>query len=136
MDDTAAPPGTRRFQGTYPAEPAQVSHARRALTQALHGHPAADDATLVASELATNAILHSASGNGGKFTLRAEIRHGHIRIEVEDAGGPWRRGRHADGRAHGLDVTEILTGPGNWGITGDDTGRTAWALIPTPPPGN
>jgi hypothetical protein len=63
-----------RWQGTYRAERAQVGRARRALAQALDGHPASDDATLIASEFATNAILHSASGDGGKFTLRAEIR--------------------------------------------------------------
>jgi hypothetical protein len=75
--------------------------------------------------------LHSASGDGGKFTIRAEIYSGHVRVEVEDAGGPWNPARHDDDRPHGLDVTEAVTGPGNWGIYGDATGRVAWATIGT-----
>jgi anti-sigma regulatory factor (Ser/Thr protein kinase) len=118
-----------RFRGTYSAEPRQVSRARRALAQALEGHPAADEATLIASEFATNAVLHSASGNGGKFILRAEIHPGYVRIEVEDDGGPWNRTPHHDDRPHGFDVAEAITGPGNWGIDGDATGRVAWATI-------
>jgi hypothetical protein len=55
--DSEAVTGTRRFQGTYSAEPAQVGCARRALAQAFDGHPAADTVTLIASEFATNAVL-------------------------------------------------------------------------------
>jgi anti-sigma regulatory factor (Ser/Thr protein kinase) len=126
MESTSTP---QRFQGTYSAEPSQVQHARRALARSLSGHPSADDAALIASEFATNAVLHSASGDGGWFTLRAEIYPGYVRVEVEDAGGPWNPARHDDGRPHGLDVTEAVTGPGNWGIDGDATGRVAWATI-------
>jgi len=128
MESTAA---KRRFQGTYSAEPVQVGCARRALAQALSGHPSAAGATLIVSEFATNAVLHSASGNGGKFTLHAEIYPTSVRIAVADAGGPWRLARHDDGRPHGLDVAEAVAGPGNWGICGDDTGRIAWATIGT-----
>ena len=72
--NTATAADVRRFQGTYRAEPAQVGRARRALAEALGGCPLADDAALIASELATNSVLYSASGNGGEFTLRAEVR--------------------------------------------------------------
>jgi anti-sigma regulatory factor (Ser/Thr protein kinase) len=123
---------TRRFEETYKAEPAQVGRARRALTQALDGCPAADTAALIASEFATNAVLHSASGRGGKFILRAEISPGGVRVEVEDAGGPWHQARHCDGRPHGFDVIEALTGHENWGLSGDIAGRVAWARIETP----
>jgi anti-sigma regulatory factor (Ser/Thr protein kinase) len=99
--------------------------------QSLGGHPSTDDAALIASEFATNAVLHSASGDGGKFTIRAEVYPGYVRVEVEDAGGPWKPTRHEDGRPHGLDVAEAVTGPGNWGIYGDATGRVAWATIGT-----
>jgi anti-sigma regulatory factor (Ser/Thr protein kinase) len=121
----------RRFTGTYTAEPAQVGCARRALAQALDGHPSADDATLIASEFATNAVLHSASGHGGKFTLCIEIREAYVWIGVGDAGGPWNPPRDGDGRPHGLDVVEAITGPGNWGVDGDTAGRVAWAKIVT-----
>jgi len=95
----------------------------------LEGCPQADEATLIASEFATNSVLHSASRDGGAFTLRAEVGQDGLRIEVEDAGGPWRGGPHRDGRPHGFDVVAAITGPGNWGVGGDASGRVAWALL-------
>lgn len=130
--DSAAHAGTRRPIGTYAAEPAHVGHARRALAQALDGHPSADDAALIASEFATNAVLHSASGHGGKFTVCLEIQESYIWIGVGDGGGPWRCTPHDDGRPHGFDVVEAITGPDGWGVDGDPAGRVAWARIVTP----
>ena len=129
MTTTATAAGTRRHTGTYPAEPRQAGIARAALAGWLAGCPQADEAILVASEFATNSVLHSASRHGGAFTLRAEVRQGRIRIEVEDAGGPWRGGVGDDGRPHGFDVVAAIAGPGNWGIDGDVCGRVAWAWL-------
>ncbi len=129
MTTTAAAAGIRRHTETYPAEPGQVSVARAALAAWLGGWPQVDEAVLVASEFATNAVLHSDSGQGGAFTLRAEVQQGHIRIEVEDAGGPWRGGVRDDGRPHGFDVVAAIVGTGNWGIDGDVGGRVAWAWL-------
>ncbi len=129
MTTTAAAAGIRRHTGTYPAEPGQVSVARAALAAWLGGWPQVDEAVLVASEFATNAVLHSDSGQGGAFTLRAEVQQGHIRIEVEDSGGPWRGGVRDAGRPHGFDVVAAIVGTGNWGIDGDVGGRVAWAWL-------
>ena len=126
MTTTAAAAGTRRHTGTYPAEPRQVGIARSALAGWLDGGPQ-DEAILVASEFATNSVLHSSSRHGGAFTLRAEVSQEYLRIEVEDAGGPWRDGPRDDGRPHGFDVVAAIAGAGNWGIDGDDRGRVAWA---------
>ena len=128
MTTTAAAAGTRRHTGTYPAEPRQVGLARAALAGWLDGGPQ-DEAILVASEFATNAVVHSASRHGGAFTLRAEVRQEYLRIEVEDAGGPWRDGSLGDGRPHGFDVVTALAGAGNWSIDGDAGGRVAWAWL-------
>jgi hypothetical protein len=73
--------------------------------------------------------LHSASRHGGGFTLRAEAGQDRLRIEVEDAGGPWRDGLLDDGRPHGFDVVAAIAGAGNWGIGGGDRGRVAWARL-------
>jgi anti-sigma regulatory factor (Ser/Thr protein kinase) len=124
---TAAAAGTRRHTGTYPAEPAQVRHARAALAGWLGGCPQADEAILIASEFAANSVLHSASRDGGAFTLRAEVCPDRLRIEVEDAGGPWRDEPRDDSRPHGFDVVTAITG--NWGVDGDARGRTAWATL-------
>ena len=116
---------------TYPAQADQVRHIRRALADYLPACPAAADAILIASELATNAIIHSAS-RGRTFTIRTEVHPEHIRIEVEDHGGPWHR-EPPDGRPHGLDVIEALTGPGNWGVeTTSDGRRIVWAQLDLP----
>jgi anti-sigma regulatory factor (Ser/Thr protein kinase) len=125
---TAAAAGTRRHTGTYPAEPRQVGIARAALAGWLDGGPQ-DEAILVASEFATNAVVHSASRHGGAFIVRAEVSQDRLRIEVEDAGGPWRDGPRDDGRPHGFDVVAAIAGAGNWGIDGDDRRRVACARL-------
>ena len=129
MTTTAAVASVRRHTETYPAEPEHVRHARATLAGWLKGFPQDDEAILIASEFATNSVLHSASRDGGAFTMRAEIRADLLRIEVEDAGGPWRDGPRHDGRPHGFDVVTAIAGPGNWGIDGDACGRIAWATL-------
>jgi two-component sensor histidine kinase len=83
---------------------------------------------LIVSELASNAIVHSAS-RGEFFTIRAELHADYVWVEAEDLGGPWRCRRHND-RPHGLDVVEALTGPDNWGTDStSDGGRVVWARL-------
>jgi hypothetical protein len=60
------------------------------------------------------APLHSTSRQGGAFILRAEVRQDYVRIEVEDAGEPWRGGVRDDGRPHGFDVVAAIAGAGKW----------------------
>ena len=129
MTTTAAAAGVRRHTETYPAERWQVGLARAALAGWLAGCPQADEAILIASEFAANSVLHSASRDGGAFTVRAEAGPDRLRIEVQDAGGPWRDGARDDSRPHGFDVVAAIAGPGNWGIDGDDRRRTAWARL-------
>jgi anti-sigma regulatory factor (Ser/Thr protein kinase) len=126
---TTAAAGTRRHTETYPAEPEQVRNARAAIAGWLRGCRQAHEAILIASEFAANSVLHSASRDGGAFTVRAEISQDHLRIEVEDAGGPWRDEPRDDSRPHGLDVVTAIAGPGNWGIDGDASGRIAWTTL-------
>ncbi|KIH99099.1 hypothetical protein LP52_09645 [Streptomonospora alba] len=48
----------------------------------------ADTAALLLSELATNAVLHTPSGDvGGRFAVRAYFLPGRLRVEVRDEGG-------------------------------------------------
>ena len=129
---TAEPAAATRHSGTYPGRADQVHHVRRAIARHLAGCPAADDAVLIASELAANAIVHSAS-RGQLFTVRAEVFPGYVWVEAEDLGGPWHR-RQADDRPHGLDVVEALTGPHGWGVeTTTGGGRVVWARLDLPP---
>jgi hypothetical protein len=126
---TASTTDTRRYTGSYPAEPVQVRQVRAALAALLPDCPRADDALLVASEYATNSVVHSDSRAGGEFTVRAEVHQNHVRIEVEDGGGPWHCKAGDDSRPHGFDVVAAIAGSGNWGINGDADGRIAWATL-------
>jgi hypothetical protein len=120
------------YAGIYPGRPEQVHHVRRAVATYLAGCLAADDAVLIVSELAANVVLHSAS-RGEFFTIRAELHPGYVWVEAEDLGGPWR-GKQPDGRPHGLDLVEALTGPDGWGVeTTTDGGRVVWARLDLAP---
>lgn len=117
---------TADYAGVFPGRPDQVSRARHEMTRYLgNGHPAAEIAALVVSELAANAVLHSRSGHG-VFTVRAETSPGFLRVEVADAGGAWEPDDSGDG-GRGLVIVAALAA--GWGVDGDVTGRTAWATI-------
>ena len=124
-----ARPGPATTAQTFPATPGQVSAARRFLAGLIDGFPAADDALLCLSELATNAIQHSRSARpGGQFTVRATRAPGLVRVEVEDDGGPWHpQPSHHDHGGRGL---AILTALARWDITSNGNGhRTIWFEI-------
>jgi len=131
---TAEPVAATRHTATYPGRTDQLRRVRRAVAGHLAGCAVADDAVLVASELAANAILHSRS-RAGHFTIHTELHPDHVPIEIEDFGGPWRR-RQADDRPHGLEVVEALTGPDGWGTeTTAGGGRIVWAHLDLPAAG-
>jgi anti-sigma regulatory factor (Ser/Thr protein kinase) len=105
-----------------------VHFVRHAVARHLTGCPATDDAVLIVSEFAANAIVHSASRHAF-FTVRAELHPDYVWVEVEDLGGPWHC-RQPDGRAHGLDVVKALAGPDGWGVEiTTDGGRVVWARL-------
>jgi serine/threonine-protein kinase RsbW len=116
------------YQRTYPGRADQVRQVRRDVTKHLGDCPATDDAVLVASEIASNSILHSRS-RGERFTIRVQVHGNYVRVACEDAGGVWRS-RRQDDRPHGLSIVEALTGPAAWGVevTGDG-GRIVWARL-------
>src|SRR5216683_4665467 len=119
-------PGLRTFSRAYLGFPDQLRQVRAALARILDGCPVAEDAVLLASEIASSAILFSNSGKkGGQFTVRAELHPGdYVWIEVEDQGGPWEE--HDRSESHGLRVVARIAGDGNWGIEGSVNGRVAW----------
>ncbi len=125
---SAAAEAATRYQRTYHGRPDQVSKARHDAARYLGGCPAIDDALLVISEFAANAVLHSGSA-GEFFTVRVALHRDHALIQCEDLGGQWQC-RTAQDRPHGLDIVSALAGPGNWGIeTTGDGDRVAWARL-------
>ena len=116
---------------TFLGSPASIVEARRFTTMILSGWPEVDDAELIISELATNAIRHSESGRfGGRFTVSIRVRDKRLWLGVLDEGGP-----HSP---HPLPASDEEGGRGlalvaglatNWGVTGDETGRIVWAVV-------
>ncbi len=117
-----------RFQRTYHGRPDQVSQVRHEVARHLNGCPVKDDALLIVSELATNAVLHSESA-GAFFTVRAERHASYLWLEVEDLGGEWHC-RTTEDRPHGLDIVNTLAGADNWGVeTVSDGDRVVWVRL-------
>ena len=128
----AAPAIATRYTGTHPGHPEQLHHVRHAMARYLAGCPGVDNAVLIASEFAANAIAHSAS-QGAFFTIRAELHAGYVWVETEDLGGPWHC-RPPDGQPHGLDIVGALTGPDGWGVETTTGGsRVVWARLDLTP---
>jgi anti-sigma regulatory factor (Ser/Thr protein kinase) len=72
--------------------PESVRAARAWIAECLSGSPAADDAALMVSELFTNAILYTRSGQpGGVVTVTIAIGRGRARIHVIDQGAHLER---------------------------------------------
>jgi serine/threonine-protein kinase RsbW len=118
-----------RCSRIFPASPDQVAQARQFLARFLADCPLSDDALLICSELATNAIVHSDSGNsGGWFVLRVEVRdQDYVWLEVEDQGGQWATDRVSDEGGRGLEIVALLAD--YWDVRGDDTGRVVCARL-------
>jgi anti-sigma regulatory factor (Ser/Thr protein kinase) len=117
--------GRREFSG----HANQVAAARRFVASAIHdGGPARDVSRLLVSEAATNAVLHSASGDGGTFSVEYLISDDLLRVEVHDGGGPTgprRRVHHIESMTgRGLDLFDALSD--RWGVDGGPDGWTVW----------
>ncbi|MFE5037847.1 ATP-binding protein [Streptomyces sp. 900105755] len=73
---------------TCPGFPEEVSRARRWTRDILRGSPLVDDAALIVSELSTNALLHTSSGEEhGSFHLALAVAPQVIALSVTDDGG-------------------------------------------------
>ena len=113
-----------------PGRPEEVAAIRRHVREMLGaGHPVIRDVELLTSEVVTNAITHSASGDdGGTVTLRMLTGERKVRVEVVDGGGaapvsrpygdPWAE----HGRGLWL-VAAIAAAHGHWS---GDVESTYW----------
>jgi len=137
----------RAFAGTR----AQVGEVRRFVACLLDGCPASDALVTCASELSANAVVHTASGAGGFFTVEVcQPRHGVVRIAVTDAGGPTEPAAGATVDADpddtdfdelpvcGLGLALVAATASAWGYHDAGPGRTVWAEAswPVPVPAN
>ena len=118
---------------TIPGRPAEVSAARAFITRTMaatgKGRTVdSDAATLLTSELVTNAIQHTASGaDGGTVTIVViDVADG-VLVEVVDDGSadmPVVKSDLLATNGHGLYLVQQLTA--QWGYLRDPAGTTVW----------
>jgi hypothetical protein len=115
---------TAKFQPSKDA-PQQARARVRALVEKLQlAEDSIERAVLVASELTTNAVLHSVT----PFRLVVQPKGATLWIGVEDAQ-PLEDGRTVVARApHGLGIVAALAL--RWGISRRESGKLVWAELP------
>ena len=124
---SAAPAG-RTKRRAFPGRADQIAKARDFTRRVLAACPVLDEATLLVGELATNAVEHTATGNGGQFDVIIYRDETLIIIAVKDEGSdnaPVTRPLDElaeDGR--GLRLIELIAD--RWGYCGNEHGRTIW----------
>jgi serine/threonine-protein kinase RsbW len=128
-----APPAIN-FERAYPGTATQPARVRADLAELAGKCPVADELVLLASELVTNAILHSRSGRpDGTFTVRATLYRGdYAWVEVIDQGGAWTADAHDDEHGRGLAIVATVAGDGNWAVEGDEYSHIAWFRLDWP----
>jgi anti-sigma regulatory factor (Ser/Thr protein kinase) len=83
----ALPAEVRQWRRVFPGHNRELSQLRRWLSSLLPGCPERDELLSVASELAGNALEHTASGNpGGSLTVEVAWRQSTVRVAVTDGG--------------------------------------------------
>jgi anti-sigma regulatory factor (Ser/Thr protein kinase) len=122
---------------TIPGRPEEVSGARAFVARTLSAvgkTPTVDvdTATLLTSELVTNAIVHSASGApGGTVTIVVVDVSDGVLVEVIDDGSadtPVVKDGLLTADGHGLYLVQQMTA--QWGYLRDPAGTTVWFHLP------
>jgi anti-sigma regulatory factor (Ser/Thr protein kinase) len=126
----------RIWELTCPDHLEEVGRARRWTRDVLSDSGHADDAALIVTELGTNALLHSTSGNQGEaFSLTISRTPETVLISVTDAGGT-RTTPHVEhpdeNDTHGRGLALVSTLAQRLHINGDDKhGHTVTAELTT-----
>jgi anti-sigma regulatory factor (Ser/Thr protein kinase) len=142
--------GPARHARTFPGEPRHVAGARAFVAAALAGCPARETLLTCVSELAANAVVHTASGAGGMFTVEViRLADGVAMVAVTDEGAPGHPAIRVSERfaesGRGLALVAACTSRWGYRAAGPSGGRTVWAEatwpvvvpdLPTLPPDN
>ncbi len=122
------PSGAAELSARFPAKGDAARRARRFVAGALErwgkGSRLLDDAQLVVTELATNAVVHARS----PFSVELQRRDGGVRLAVRDAGRArpiLRDPDPLDTSGRGLRIVAALAA--GWGVEPDGDGKTVWA---------
>ena len=131
LEGPAAPGSGLRWRRVFPGEERQLGVLRRWLASLLPDCPARDDVTSVATELGSNALVHTASGQGGWFTVEITWHKSAVRVAVADCGAPAgpRVIDNPEGE-HGRGLLVVRELSARTGACGDERGRLVWADVP------
>ncbi|MDF5752504.1 ATP-binding protein [Spongiactinospora sp. TRM90649] len=128
-------PGGMTWRRTFPGRLDQVASARVFVGFLLADSACREDAELIASELAANAVRHTGSGEPrGTFIVEVARSVGSLRIAVYDCGrggAPVWPDRDSPGWSghRGLAIVSVLAH--RFGHRGDDErGHMVWARLP------
>lgn len=127
---TAGQPPLRGWR-VFPGENRQLRVLRDWLETLLPDCPERHDVLSVATELASNAVKHTASGRGGTFAVALMGGARVMRVAVADDGAqaaPSMRDEPAGENGRGLLIVRGLSAC--TGSCGDSRGRLVWAEIP------
>jgi anti-sigma regulatory factor (Ser/Thr protein kinase) len=112
-----------------PRERRTAADARDWLRQFLSGRvpePLTEDALLVVSELATNALRHGL----GDVAVRAAIEDGELQLSVTDSGSELPELQPIDPtRVGGLGLRIVDELSAAWGVAPFPGGKTVWATV-------
>lgn len=124
----------RCWSRCFPGRPCEISAARAYLAEVVGQagcRELADDACLLVSELAGNAVLHTRSGSpGGSFVVAVESCPDGLRISVTDQGSqdvPQVLHEEREESGRGLSIVEALSR--RWDAYGDRESRTVWCEL-------
>jgi anti-sigma regulatory factor (Ser/Thr protein kinase) len=118
---------------TVPGSPRYVASTRAFITRTLSRLPGVDSdaATLLTSELVTNAIQHTKSGDGGEVVINVIALPDGVLVEVTDQGSlgtPEVKNDLHTAEGRGLYLVQHLAG--RWGFVRDGLGTTVWFHLP------
>jgi anti-sigma regulatory factor (Ser/Thr protein kinase) len=109
------------------AEPGAPSDARVFLRSILADRAPeerVDTATLLASELVSNAVVHGSRRRGSTIRVDATVRDQRLRVEVTDSGGGFDPSEALTRRGFGLRLVRDLAS--RWGAGEAPVGWTVW----------
>ncbi|KUP97411.1 ATP-binding protein [Thermobifida cellulosilytica] len=125
------PPARARW---FPGRPESLSEVRRFVSEELPDRPRQDDAILLTSELATNAVEHTRSGqqDGGFLVVVERTYTEVVRITVHDSGSRQEtlyvtEPGADDEHGRGLFIVDALAD--RWGSRNGWHGRETWFEI-------
>jgi anti-sigma regulatory factor (Ser/Thr protein kinase) len=118
---------------TFPRHARSVPLARRFVTEAIGQHAAAEDASLLATELVTNALVHARDATA--VTVTVTVTAALIRVDVHDNGRTgvphWREADSQAEDGRGFQIVNTLAR--RWGFTREQDCTCCWFEVTAAP---